>query len=464
MLQGGGVEDQLRLDLGEQALDARLVPHIGEDGSAQDLGVFLAQLEIDLIKNVFAMVEQGERGGTQGRNLARQFAADGPPRAGHQHAAALHQPRHPLSVQRHLRSVQEFLDRDGAQLLARQGAGIQRGRGRRAANGHAVMVGGVHQLLQRDTLHARVCEHDGGRQPVLGAELVQDHLRLLDQAQNWVALNAATQLAFAQRQDANDTPARCALLRQRPDEQVRAIARTRDQDGLRGIGAVIGGAPRAEAAGHTRGAKQGSQSERVDRREGKVGRAPGCEGVAGGPEQCRRQHCGSHDTQQLAQAGEAPVLARQPEGQPGEEQHGNRGGNGREPPGARRPGAGCRKPKRYGQRQAGDQAIEAEVEQNAIRSGARHGAAIEQRRGGGNAAPPGKRARFCSRTFSPQAAAAVSRALARKLLGRVSGSRRTYPRPQTVPIRSPASATESFFRSLQMKTSMIFTSGSSSPP
>ncbi len=45
------------------------------------------------------------------------------------------------------------------------------------------------------------------------------------------------------------------------------------------------------------------------------------------------------------------------------------------------------------------------------------------------------------------------------------GSRKTYPLPHTVSILfSPSVAAESFLRSLQMKTSMIFSSGSSIPP
>ncbi len=151
MLQRGGVEHQLGADLLEQAADARLVAHIGQHGAARHLGVLLAQFEVDLVEHVFAVIEQRQAGRAEGRDLPRQFAADGAAGAGDQHAPALHQPRHALAVERHLRAVEQILDRDRAQFDAPAFAAAGRGQGGRrrgAADRHAVAVGGVQQRFE----------------------------------------------------------------------------------------------------------------------------------------------------------------------------------------------------------------------------------------------------------------------------------------------------------------------------
>ena len=323
MLQRRGVEHQLRRDLLEQAADAALVAHIGEDRAARHVRVGFAQLQVDLVEDVLAVIEQEQRARPEGRDLPRQLAADGAAGAGDEHAAALHQARHALAVERHLRAVQQLLDADFAELQARRGAFLQqvvaalgrrveRGDGGRATHRHAVPVRGVHQPLQRQALHVPRGEHDQRRQAPVLPHRFQHRRDLVHGAEDGMAADAPPRLAGAHGEYADHAIAGRSLAGQRPDEQVRAVARADQQHGLRLRAGVRPAAAVVDARGHPRQAEQHGERQRVDDREGRVRRPLGAEREQPAPEHRRPACRGDNDAEQIGQPGVAPILLRQP--------------------------------------------------------------------------------------------------------------------------------------------------------
>ena len=122
VLQRRGVEHQFRPPALEHGTDARLIADVDQQRLARDVRVALGQFQVDQPQRVFAIVEQDQPLRAQRGDLARQFAADRAAGAGHDDAPALDQPRHALAVERHLRAVQQVLDRHRPQFeLARAG-------------------------------------------------------------------------------------------------------------------------------------------------------------------------------------------------------------------------------------------------------------------------------------------------------------------------------------------------------
>ncbi len=95
VLQRGGVEHQLRPDVGEHRAQPGLVPHVGDHARRGSSGWRLGQLQVDLPQRVLAVVQQDQQRRRQGRHLPRELRADGAARAGHQHPASPHQARMP---------------------------------------------------------------------------------------------------------------------------------------------------------------------------------------------------------------------------------------------------------------------------------------------------------------------------------------------------------------------------------
>ena len=81
-----------------------------------DLRVGLGEFQVDLPQRVFAVVQQDQRAGAEGGDLAGEFAADGAAGAGDDDAPALDQARHAVAVERDLRAVEQVLDRDRAEF------------------------------------------------------------------------------------------------------------------------------------------------------------------------------------------------------------------------------------------------------------------------------------------------------------------------------------------------------------
>ena len=258
---------------------------------------------------------------------------------------------------------------------SRRARGVERGDGGRAADRDAVPVGGVQQAFQRQALDMRGGEDDQRRQPPLLLHLVEHRGDLVRGAEDGVALDAPPGLARPHRQDADDAEGRLPFGREGTDEDVGAVAGADQQHRLRGD-RFVRPAGMVQPAGDARRAQQQAEGQRMDRREGGVGRDPGVQHMQPGPEQHRGADGGADDPQQVGQAGIAPVLLRQPHRQAGGQQGQRRAGQGAEPPGLIRPGAG--RVQQHGRRQgqAGDEGIQREVEQDAMRRAAGHPLAI----------------------------------------------------------------------------------------
>ena len=96
---------------------------------ARDVRMALGQLEVDQPQRILAVVEQDQPLGPKSGDLAGQLAADRAAGAGDDDPPSLDQPRHAFAVERHLRTVQQVLDRHRAQLqlarAIRRPSGIQ---------------------------------------------------------------------------------------------------------------------------------------------------------------------------------------------------------------------------------------------------------------------------------------------------------------------------------------------------
>ena len=105
-----------------------LIAHIGDHGATRHGGMALAELEIDLPQRELAAVEQHDALRPEGCDLAGELRADRAAGAGDEHAPPLDEAGHAVAVERHLRPVEQILDRDGAELEPIAGGLARRGR------------------------------------------------------------------------------------------------------------------------------------------------------------------------------------------------------------------------------------------------------------------------------------------------------------------------------------------------
>ena len=232
VLQGRGVEYQFRPVLIENRPDSRFVADVGDQRAAVDLRVGLSQLQVDLPQRVFAVVQQDQGAGAEGGDLAGEFAADGAAGAGDDDAAALDQPGHAVTVEWHLRAVQQILDRDGAKLDRARLVGIgQRGRAWGLTNLQAEAVGLGDDLGQAGAGQFGGDEDQGPGQAILGLQLGQHGGGIVQRTEDAVALDAAPGLAVGGGEQALDTKCLAAILGQRADEQIGVLDTADQQDG-----------------------------------------------------------------------------------------------------------------------------------------------------------------------------------------------------------------------------------------
>ena len=361
-----------------------LVADIGDQRLAMHLRVGLGELGVDLPQRVFAVVEQDQRLRPEGGDLAGELRADGAAGAGDDNAAALDQPRHALTVERHLGAVEQIVDHHRAQFQPAPRAGVagaggaKRGGARHAAQRKAEAVGLVDQARQRRPAKVGRGDDDGGGQPVLRGEAVEHCRHVVDAAQDGVALDPPATLAGADGEQAGDLEALPAILRQRAQQQVQVFHRANQQQGggVARIGPGAGAAELVLAVEHAGRAEQGEQGERVHHREGRAGQCGAGKGQRGS-EQRGTEHRGTGDGEQVGQAGEAPVLQREPQRRAGQQQGGRAGGDG---PGRReRVGGGGGDPmgKWHGQRS--EAAIEGDIDGDSHDGSGGHAAAYRPR-------------------------------------------------------------------------------------
>ena len=297
----------------------------------------LGQFQVDQPQRVFAVVEQDQPLGTEGGDLARQFAADRAAGAGDDDPPALDQPRHALAVERHLRAGSAGPRSPSAAVRAgASGPPARRDPARSGAahGGSACRASRPVRPGRRATgRRGRRGHHQRVRQPALAAEAFQHRGGILDRAEERVAVDAPPGLARADRQQTLDLQRLPPIPGQRAQEQVDVLGRA-DHQRRRNVGRVAAGsgppAPMAPAAiDDPRRAEQHQQGQRIHDGKGRVaGRRAGQrehEGEQGGAERAGPGH-----RQQVVDPGETPVLPRQPERQP-RQQQGRRTGS-REPP------------------------------------------------------------------------------------------------------------------------------------
>ena len=232
VLQGGGMEHKFRAVFVKNGSDTRFVADIGDHGATADLRMGFGQLQVDLPQRVFAVVQQYERARPEGGNLAGKLAADRPPGAGDDGAAALDQPRHAVSVERHLRPVEQILDRHGAKFDGTRFVGVrERGRARGLANLEAESVGLSDDLRKPGAGQFRSDEDQRAGKPILELELTEDRGRLVERAQDAVALDAPAGLAVRGGEQPLDAEGLAAVLCERAEKQVRVLDAADQEDG-----------------------------------------------------------------------------------------------------------------------------------------------------------------------------------------------------------------------------------------
>ena len=110
VLERGGVKDQGRSLHGHNLVQPFAVAHVAYDGTAGQVGMVRGDLKINAVELEFTVIEQGDPGGPQSADLARQFAADGPTGTGNQYRLVLDQGLHGGAVENRLRASQKVLD------------------------------------------------------------------------------------------------------------------------------------------------------------------------------------------------------------------------------------------------------------------------------------------------------------------------------------------------------------------
>lgn len=202
MLQRRSVEDDVRLHLREDTLDAGGVADVAERLTTREERVPLGDLALDVEQVVFGGVDHGQMGAAAGGDLTAELGTDAAPRACHQHPSTGHQRANRLWIQSDRRPAQEFLDADLAQL-----GGV----GRRAHLDHAVAAQQAHafrlqaaQTLGAEGAHRAVGEEqDRGRRQAAVAQTGQHAVEIGDRAQNADAAQFIAGLAVERRDHAD---------------------------------------------------------------------------------------------------------------------------------------------------------------------------------------------------------------------------------------------------------------------
>ena len=253
VLESGGVEDEVRADGVQQGAQAVGVADVGDVGAAGKRRVGLGDLEVDLPEGVFAVVQQDELRGGEGRDLAAEFGADGAAGAGNEDAAAGDELGDGVAVERDLGAVEQVLDGDGGEF--------QRGGGR-------LEGGGAGGALDRDTggfgfgeegseVGARqvgVGQDDGEGQAAEPGQAGQDGPGVGEGAEDGLAVDAAAGLVRRAGEQADDAEALPGLaVLEGAEEEVRTLAGAGEEDGFR-VGAPDG---RGRVGGRGCGARRG---------------------------------------------------------------------------------------------------------------------------------------------------------------------------------------------------------------
>ena len=142
VLQRRGVEHQLRPPCVEHVADPRLVADVGDQRlrAARADGVSASSRSI--CHSAYSPLSSStSRSGPKRRHLPRQLAADRAAGAGHHDPPPLDQPRHALAVERHLRPVQQVLDRHRPEF--------ERARAHRCAAGPSAVSRGARRSACR---------------------------------------------------------------------------------------------------------------------------------------------------------------------------------------------------------------------------------------------------------------------------------------------------------------------------
>src|SRR6516162_6830988 len=97
---------------GDHLFDLPALAHITQQRQGCQRRKALAQLRIDRIEGEFAVVEQHEPAGQEGRYLPGELGADRAAGSRDEHATPCYQLRHPVAVEYRLRSTKKILEGD----------------------------------------------------------------------------------------------------------------------------------------------------------------------------------------------------------------------------------------------------------------------------------------------------------------------------------------------------------------
>ena len=328
-------------------------------------GVALAQFQVDLPQRELAVVEQHQHLGAEGGHLPRQFAADRAARAGHQHAAALHQPRHALAVERHLRAVQQVLDGDRPQFQPLRRCARPRSSAvgpRCARHPQPVALGHLHQRGQH---RRRACRARSPPAPPAGAARARSRsstaaasATLPRIGQPWMRRPVCACPSDSRpvtRYGASRSPASARRNRSAPSPAPTSST---------GCAAVAaGGAFLQQPVEHARHRQQHHQWTARAARGRSARAARHLRLVQHQREQGGGGQAGGAHAEQVAGAGEAPVLHRQPERQARQQQRRRR--PGQRPCGRGRVGRGASSRRASTTAQAASSAVQRHVDGDA---------------------------------------------------------------------------------------------------
>ena len=158
MFVGGGMEEDLGPLPGKERRDGRRIGDIHQAAAQGQVRVGLAQLPVDLVEVVLAMIGEDEAGGPGAGNLAAQLGADGAATTGDQDAAAGQALADGLLIQGHRVAAEQVLDTHRPHLTDGDLAIHEVAQLGHGAEGRARPLAQVHQAL-----HLAAPRHRGWR-------------------------------------------------------------------------------------------------------------------------------------------------------------------------------------------------------------------------------------------------------------------------------------------------------------
>ncbi len=310
MLEGSGVEDDLRAGQREHALATNQITAIADPRIEQQIRKLAPDLLFDPVKIVFGQFENRQRRSTEPGYLTTQFRSDRTATAGDQHALAGNTGADRCPVELHLLAAEQILDRDLLQLTETRTSGNDISQTRHGSEWQSGFLAETDHAL-----HLRTVRRGHRDQQHLCRRLASEVGQLAERAEHGHAMDARTADLRVVIEHADDAIA--ILANQSADKAVASASCTEyEYAQSRRPRQEIEAAVLPVAIGEARKAEQDGENHRIQQKDGSRHRDGTVVKEQGDADRQRTEDCGTPDIPQIRQAGESPqalVQAGNPE-------------------------------------------------------------------------------------------------------------------------------------------------------